>query len=167
VLNRFDQKLKKIEKIQIAVSWLVTLFVTLMLVTDILLRFLFNYPLRAAWETSEVLMPYIVMFGFAHTLTTNVHVRVSLVTDRFPKKIRSGFETFGYLLSLTMCVLLTYWSWLRFWESFVIGEEILAAVRIPWWIGKLGMPLSFATFGGRYLLLVLEKVISRPVCTGS
>ena len=136
-----------------------TVFVTLMIVLDIALRYLFNYPLPASWEISEVLMPYIVAFGFAYTLTTVKHIRVSMITDLFPVKIQVRLRFLTDLLSFLMCSLITYFSCFWFWESFSINEQILAAIDIPWWFGKLAMPLAFGTFGIRYLLLAIFALL--------
>jgi len=157
MLVKIDGVLQKIEKTKIICSWLTTLFVTFMIVLDILLRFLFNHPLPASWEISEVLMPYIVIFGFAYTLTKNFHIRVSIITDHLPSKVQFSCRAFANVISFIMCVMLSYWSWLRFWESFMIKEEILAPISIPWWFGKLAMPMAFGTFGARYIMdLILD-----------
>lgn len=157
-LERVDHGVRKIEMALVVVAWLVTLFVTFMIVTDISMRFLLHRPLPASWEISETLMPYIVMFGLAYTLTLNVHVRVTIVIDRLPTTMRRVCDLFGYLLSFGMCLILTYWSWLRFWESYLIDEMILAAIEIPWWIGKFGMPVAFAMFATRYMILILLTI---------
>jgi TRAP-type C4-dicarboxylate transport system permease small subunit len=148
-----------IEKFQIHCSWVTTVFVTLMIVLDIALRALFNRPLPASWEISEVLMPYIVAFGFAYTLTIDKHIRVSMVTDLFPVKMQIRVRCFTDLLSFLMCSLITYYSCIWFWESFSINEQILAAIDIPWWFGKVAMPIAFATFGIRYLLLAIFALV--------
>jgi len=158
-LQRIDKVLLKIERAQLTCSWGVTLAVTFMLVADIFMRFVFNRPLPASYEISEVLMPYIVMFGFAYALTTNVHVRVTLVTDRFSEKVQAGFEAIANVVSFVVCAVLAYCSWGHFWESFVIREEILAAIKIPWWVGKFGMPMAFAMLALRYLFLILQKFV--------
>ncbi len=154
-LQKLDRVFFGVEKFQIHCSWVVTVFVTLMIVLDIALRALFNRPLPASWEISEVLMPYIVAFGFAYTLTIDKHIRVSMVTDLFPVKMQVRVRVFTDLLSFLMCFLITYYSCIWFWESFSINEQILAAIDIPWWFGKVAMPIAFATFGIRYLLLAI------------
>lgn len=156
-LRKIDFALLKIERVQLVCSWIVTLFVTFMLVTDISMRFLFDQPLPASFEISEVLMPYIVMFGFAYALTTNVHVRVTLVTDRLSNRLQAVCEVFSYAVSFVVCAVLAYWSWGQFWESFVIREEILAAIKVPWWVGKFGMPAAFAMLAFRYLILFVQR----------
>jgi TRAP-type C4-dicarboxylate transport system permease small subunit len=152
VFEKIDRTVRKTEKALTDISWIVCLFVTLLVVTDIFLRFFLNRPLPATWEMSEICMPWIVFFPFAYASTTDVHVRVSLIKDRMSPKVRSGFEITGDALSFLICAMLTYWSWLRFWESFMIREEILAAVKLPWWVGKFAMPIGLGMFSLRYLL---------------
>ncbi len=155
IVEKIDSTVRKTEKALTDISWIVCLFVTLLVVTDIFLRFFLNRPLPATWEMSEICMPFIVFFPFAYASTIDVHVRVSLIKDRMSPKVRSGLEITGDALSFLICAMLTYWSWLRFWESFMIREEILAAVKLPWWVGKFAMPIGLGVFSLRYLLRML------------
>jgi TRAP-type C4-dicarboxylate transport system permease small subunit len=152
VLRDIDVGLQKVEKALTDISWIVCVFVTFMIVTDIFLRFFFNKPLPASWEISEILMPYIVFFPFAYTSTINAHVRVILVKELMPQKIRLRFDIISNIICFVMCAMLTYWSWLRFLESFMAHEEILAAIKLPWWFGKMAMPIGMGMFTIRYLM---------------
>ena len=157
IFEKIDGTARKTEKALTDISWIVCLFVTLLVVTDIFLRFFLNRPLPATWEMSEICMPFIVFFPFAYASTIDVHVRVSLIKDRMPPKVRSGFEITGDALSFLICAMLAYWSWLRFWESFMIREEILAAIKLPWWVGKFAMPIGLGMFSLRYLLRMFRR----------
>lgn len=156
IFAKTDQAFQKTEKILTIISWVVALCVTMMIVMDIVLRFIFDYPLPASWEISEVSMPCIVFFPFAYTLSIDAHVRVSLLKDRVSPKTRIVFSIFTNVISFALCVMLTYWSWLRFLESYKMGEEILAAIRIPWWPGKLAMPIAMGVFAARFLFLAFN-----------
>jgi TRAP-type C4-dicarboxylate transport system permease small subunit len=158
LLKKIDTFLQKIEYLFLQCSWAITMVITLLIVTDVCMRFFFNKPLPATWEISEVAMPFIVMVGFAYTLTKGVHVQVTILTDRMPPKVKFFFHSFGNLLSISICSALCYWSWLRFIQSFRMKEEMLAAVEIPWWLGKFAMPVCFALFGLRFLMLFLNDV---------
>ena len=102
-LEKIDILSLKIEKLQIICSWVVTLIITFMITLDVMMRFLFNAPLPASWEISEVAMPYIVMFGFAFTLSTGSHVRVTILVDRLPPKVSLALRTFANILSISIC----------------------------------------------------------------
>jgi TRAP-type C4-dicarboxylate transport system permease small subunit len=162
-LSQFDQGVIKIEKVLTDVSWIVTIAVTLMIVIDIVLRFFFNHPLPATWEISEVCMPAIVFLAFAYTLTLDQHVKMSLVKERVPPRVQVAFEMTSNLLSAGLCALLTYWSWRRFWSSFLTHEEILAAIYVPWWPGKLMMPLGMGFFTLRYFMKFLNNMVRQDV----
>jgi TRAP-type C4-dicarboxylate transport system permease small subunit len=103
-------------------------------------------------------MPFIVFFPFAYTTTINAHVRVSLIKDLMPPKVQLRFDIIGNLICFVICAMLTYWSWLRFVESFLIREEMLAAIRLPWWVGKMAMPLGLGMFTIRYFMQFLVQV---------
>ena len=144
--------IRKIEKILTAVSWIVAMMITVLIVIDVGGRFLFNMPLPAAWEMSEVAMPWIVFFPFAFTLTLDAHVKVSLIKDRVPPSAKWIFNILTNTISFAFLSMITYFAWVRFWESFMMNEEILAAIKIPWWLGKFAMPIGIGLFALRYLL---------------
>jgi TRAP-type C4-dicarboxylate transport system permease small subunit len=160
MVNRLNIVLEKIEKGMTVVSWSVTLFITFMIVIDVFLRFIFNKPLPASWEISEVIMPYIVFFALARALSVGAHVQVTIVTNLLSNKGQVACNVFANLFSFCVCALCTYWSWLRFWESFSIREEILAAIPIPWWAGKFAMPVGMGIFCLQYLLNLAMNVMS-------
>ncbi len=156
-LAKVDRVFRSIEKILIVISWSTTLGIMFLTVIDVLMRYFFNLPFPATWEMSEVLMPYIVVFGFAYTLTIKAHVRVTLVVDRLSLRVRDVLLRFTNAVSLGVCILFTWASWLKFWKSFLLNEEILAAIRIPWWIGKFALPVGMAAFGARYFFNLINR----------
>jgi C4-dicarboxylate transporter DctQ subunit len=163
MLRQAERGLQAIEKVMVVISWAVTLFITFMIVIDVVLRFAFNKPLPASWEISEVVMPYIVFFALSAALAVGAHVQVTIVTNLFGIKGRRVLEIIATLICLTVCVPLTYWSWLHFWSAFRIGEEILAAIRIPWWLGKFAMPIGLGTFTLRYFLNLINLLVADPM----
>ena len=162
VLKKMDTVLQKMEYVLLQCSWVFIMAITTLIVIDVCLRFFFNKPLPATWEVSELAMPFIVMVGFAYTLTRGGHVRVSLLMDKVPPKVKFLFSSFGNLLSIIVCSALCYGSWLRFVQSFRIKEEMLAAVPLPWWVGKFAMPVCFAFLGLRFLMLFLNDMSNYP-----
>ncbi len=146
------------EKVLTSISWLVTLAVTLMIVVDILLRAVFKHPLPASWEICELMMPWIVFTAFAYTLTIDAHVRVSLLVERVPLRVRQIMIILSELVSLIICALITYFAWVHFRESFAIREEMLAAIPLPWWLGKMAMPVGMFFLTIRYLFLVIAHL---------
>jgi TRAP-type transport system small permease protein len=148
---------RRLEVALTAFSWMVTLFLTGMIVVDVVGRFFFNRPLPATWELGEICMPYIVFFPFAYALTRDNHVRVYLVKNLLSSRAQDRIKILTDLISLVMCALLTYVAWLRFWYSYSIEEEMMAAVRILWWWGRIAMPIGMGLFTIAFFLQLFQR----------
>jgi TRAP-type transport system small permease protein len=129
-----------------------------MVVIDVFLRFIFNAPIPGATEICTIIMPYIAFLPFAYTLNAGQHVRLTLLTSRLPSRLRVIDEAFVYIVGFIFFILLFWYSWLAFWESFR-GDEIMPAViRIPWWIGKFAMPVSILLIAAQCVLLFIVTI---------
>ena len=105
------------------------------------------------WHLHGVL--FLMTFGFAYL--KDAHVRIELLRDRFPTRIRAWVEIFGILLCVIPYCVLIVWFGLGFVErSFVQGEVSSALTGLPYrWIIKSFVPLGFLVLllGGISLLL--------------
>jgi len=121
----------------------------LMIVLDIFCD-LFSITRSGSWEISEVVMPLSCHFWFCLCTDQERHVRVSLIADHLPRKANAACSAMANISSFIMCMMLTYWSWLRFWESFLIREESLPRSAFPGGSESCDAN-SFGTLG-RYLM---------------
>jgi TRAP-type C4-dicarboxylate transport system permease small subunit len=104
------------------------------------------------------MMPLIVFTAYAYTLTIDAHVRVSLILSRVPPAVYRVMLIVGELVALVVCALITYYSWVHFQESFVLREEMMAAIPLPWWLGKMAMPIGMFFLTIRYLFLFIAHI---------
>ena len=162
-LNGIKWVLDKLDLLMIHLTGVVLVFLTLMIVVDASLRWLFNSPLPASAESTELMMPYIAFCTLAYTLAIGTHVRISLLKERLPVKYALYLESLASLVGGGFCALLTYVSWIFFWESFVIHEEMLAIIKLPWWVGKFAMPLGFFLMTLRYSFNLVSVMSGRMV----
>lgn len=130
----------------------------LMITIDVLTRYFFNAPMPASVEISQLVEPWVVFLPFAYTLAVGGHVQVTLVTMRLPEKWRRGSDIFAYIVSFVFFALLCYYSWVEFAHSYAIGEIMLAAVKLPWWAGKLAMPIGTFLIGIQCIFQILITV---------
>lgn len=161
LINKIEVYFRYIQIFLTIVSWTVTILLTLIIIIDVTGRYFFNKPLPATWEFGEICMPHIVFLPFAYTLTKKIHVRVLLIKSRFPFSIQQYLKYFTDSISLAMCSLITYYSWLRFLESFRMKEEMMAATEILWWWGKIAMPIGMGIFTIGYLWELIETSKNR------
>ena len=86
---------------------------------------------------------FALMIGYAYI--KQAHVRIDLVRERFPKKVKFGLEIFGCLAflipySIVVCV----YSWTYAYTSFLEGEVSKSVIGLTnIWILKMSMPLMF------------------------
>lgn len=131
-----------INKILVTIASVVLVAMAAMITYDVFLRFAFNSPLAASVEISQLMEPYVVFLPFAYTLAMGRHVQVTILTIRLPMKIRKICEIITYSLDMIFFAFLCYYSWLEFATSYLANEFMLAAIILPWWVGKLSMPLG-------------------------
>ena len=155
--------IERLKRINAKVNWVMVIisactltFMAFMTSLDVFLRYVFNSPLPASVEISQLLEPWVIFLPFAYTLAMDRHVRVSLVTMRLPRKLRLFSDLFSLLIAFALFTALTIFSWGDFYQSWSINEIMMAAIILPWWAGKLAMPIGMA-------LLVVQCVITAIV----
>jgi TRAP-type mannitol/chloroaromatic compound transport system permease small subunit len=86
-----------------------------------------------------------VMFGAAHTLRMNEHVRVDLVYGSVSQRTRLWIDLLGGIFFLLpMCLLMIHFTWPWFLQSYYQGETSANAGGLLRWPVKLTLPLGFA-----------------------
>ncbi|MDW7772843.1 MAG: TRAP transporter small permease [Desulfobulbaceae bacterium] len=142
IFERLDRKFQKVNDVLVAVSGVTLICMSCMITYDVIARYIFNSPLPASVEISMLLEPYVVFLPFAYTLATGGHVRVTVLLMLLPARLKSVCDILTLALDLIFFGFLCYFSWLEFHESYAVGEIMLAAIRLPWWSGKLAMPIG-------------------------
>lgn len=142
----------------VALSAVVLIAMAFMVTYDVLVRNIFNTPLPASVEISQLMAPYVVFLPFAYTLTVGAHVQVTLLTMRLPRSVFLGTEVLVYILDFLFFAVLTYFSYREFLASWACSEIMLAAIKLPWWLGKFSMPVGMF-FMALQCLLQFTKTI--------
>jgi TRAP-type C4-dicarboxylate transport system permease small subunit len=160
-ISKLNDRAQILNRIMVYLSAFALTFMTVMIVVDVFLRFVFNAPLKASVDMTELIEPYVVFLPFAYTLAKGRHVRVTLITDRFSKIGGIFSEIIVYIIDVIFFALLCCYSWLEFWHSFMVREVMLAPIKLPWWVGKFSMPLGMFVIAIQcmlLLLLILSKI---------
>lgn len=145
-------------------AWAAIIFAVLMIVTDVSGRFLFDSPLPASVEMTNLIMPYMIFPGLAYALARGSHVRVTLLTQRLPARAKLGTDIFTNLIGFVFLAMMVYATWMNFWTSFVVREYMDAPIILPWYVGKFIAPIGIAFFSIQYLILLvadLKKIVKR------
>ena len=131
-----------------SVSWLIVI-VVLVSATNATVRKLFDTSSNSWLELQWVLFGVVFLLCSPWTLLSNEHVRIDIVNNVLPKKLRNIIELIGhifFLLPLTIIMVVT--SIPFFVRSIRINEQSMNAGGLPQWPAKslimIGFGLLFA-----------------------
>lgn len=139
--------------------------ITLLIISDILGRVLFNSPIIGVPEIVKVSVVAIVWLQMSHTLKIGGHIRSDAILGRLPPRGRAFIDLIASLLGAFVFGLLVYAGWHNMVEAWSIGEfEGELPVRVPTYpvrtIVLLGAALTsfqFVLFGWQSVRAVFRR----------
>jgi len=119
----------------------------LMLLTtcDAATRYLFSSPVPGANELSKFMLAIFGMLGMAYTQHEDGNIRVTLLTDALPHRLKAVFGLISNFLSLGIVGLIVWGAWKMGVEEFHMGITS-DALKIPLY------PLKFILSAGAFFL---------------
>lgn len=131
------------EKFGIVANWLV-LLAALISAGNAGSRYLFSESSNGWLEIQWYMFAGMVLLGGPYTLKMNEHVRVDLVYGLVSERTRIWIDIICCILFLLpMCIILTYFTWPWFVDSWNIDEQSSNAGGLVRWPVKLLMPVGF------------------------
>ena len=87
-----------------------------------------------------------LFFALPGTLQNGDHIRVTLVLERLPERIRSGFEWFCLLAALGLTLYMAQYAVRSVWISYITHDVSASADATPLWIPQISMALGCIGF---------------------
>ncbi len=144
--------------IAVVANWLV-LLAALISAGNAASRYLFSESSNAWLEIQWYMFAGMVLLGAPYTLKLNEHVRVDLVYGMVTERTQIWIDIVGGLLFLLpICVILTYFTWPWFVESWTINEASSNAGGLIRWPVKLLLPLGFALMALQGVSEIIKRV---------
>lgn len=145
------------ERIGRAVSWLI-LLVVLISAGNAVMRKAFDFSSNAFLEIQWYLFAAVFMLAAGYTLKRNEHVRIDVISGRFSKRAQAWIDIIGSVLFLLpLAVIILYFSWPFFINSFTSQEWSNNPGGLILWPAKALVPASFCLL----LLQGFSEVIKR------
>lgn len=143
-----------------AVSWINGALV-LAIILQVTLRYGFNRGLVVLEELQWHLYAVAMMFGLSYAVTTDSHIRVDVLYQRFSDRAKRMVEIFGILVFLLPFTWVVFDHSLDFLaDSWRINEHSDAPTGLPWrWAIKAVMPISFGLLGLAAVSRLIRDVI--------
>jgi TRAP-type mannitol/chloroaromatic compound transport system permease small subunit len=125
------------------VAWLVVAAV-LVSAANATVRKLFDTSSNAWLELQWYLFSIVFLMCASWTLMANEHIRIDIVNNAFPKRLRNWIDVFGhlfFLLPFTLVMIVTGWPFFR--ASWRVNEISSNAGGLLVWPIKLLVPVAF------------------------
>ncbi len=140
--------MKLIKLIELINEWtgkvvsFVVFFIFLIILTEVILRYVFNSPTVWANESSQMIFgAYIVLSG-GYVLLSNQHVNVDLVYSHLSLKGKAIADIITCPLFILFSGMMLYYSGSMAWESLTNLEHSQSAWNPPVYPVKLMIPLG-------------------------
>jgi len=111
---------------------------TLIAVSEVIMRYVFNSPTTWAWDVNVQLFALMVVFGAGSTLFRGGHVAVDLVVNKLSPKKQILLKLIAYAFFIFSVGVIVWQSWIFSWRSVLIREKastLLSPVVYPLKIG--------------------------------
>jgi TRAP-type C4-dicarboxylate transport system permease small subunit len=151
-----------------AAARLCLFLIMMIVVADVLLRYVFHTPL--AWSYTLIgsyLMVALFFLMLSNTLHVNHHIAIDIFQGVFPLRVRELALGVGYLASAVVMGLIAWHSWLRWTAALQADERLAAAIPWPTWITyailTVGVVLFVLRTVHRACLHIAAAVIGRPL----
>ncbi|MGD9845434.1 MAG: TRAP transporter small permease subunit [Variibacter sp.] len=124
-------------------SWLI-LAAVIVSATNAVVRKLFDMSSNAWLELQWVLFGIVFLMCAPWTLLANEHIRIDIVNNMFPQRVRNWIDVIGHAFFLIpLCVIMLITSAPFFERSFEINEQSMNAGGLPQWPAKGVVFLGF------------------------
>jgi TRAP-type mannitol/chloroaromatic compound transport system permease small subunit len=139
-------------------TWLV-LFACLISAGNAVSRYLFSESSNGWLEIQWYMFGGMVLLGAPYTLKRNEHVRVDLFYGMASERTQIWIDIIGgFLFLLPICLLLTYFTWPWFVESWLQNETSSNAGGLLRWPVKLLLPVGFALMALQGVSEIIKRI---------
>ena len=155
-MKRSIQKVDKcLSMIENAVIILGLSAMFLILLAQVIMRYVFSRPLTWSEEAARFIFVYVSFIGISYAYRQKGHIRMEVVVNLFPQAVRRGLEV---LINLGTIALFCYMIPFSFRFIGIQAGEKATATHIPMSIVYTALPLGMALSCVRLLISSLRIV---------
>jgi len=125
-----------------------TFIMLVLVVANVIGRYVFNAPITGAFEITESLLVVSIMLGLALTQYHDGHIRVTILTRRMSPRWARYAQIGTLMLGAAFFTWCAYASWKFAYQSYSFNEQEWGTITFPLY------PFKFVVFLGVVLLAV-------------
>lgn len=138
-----------------------TALLAILLIANVIARTFFQ-AIYFAEEVSEFLIIFTTFVGVSYAARKARHIRMGAFLDSMPPKVEKIFIYFISSINALVMFLMAYHSW-----TYMINAKTMhqttQALRMPYWITLIIVPIGFFSAGIQYVRTVLKNIKEEDV----
>lgn len=136
----------------------ILLVMMMLVVSNVVGRYVLNIPIQGTIEITEFLMVGIVFLTLSCAQAKRNHIRVEIFYMRFPRKIQLWLDLLAYLLGFIIIALITWQGWLSFWDSLKFREATDGYIAFPVYPARSLIPIGCFLFCLRFIVDIIDVI---------
>ena len=153
--------LRVIERISSVSGWLSgigVVFMAVVAIIDVFLRYFFSKPLLFADDVGVYCMIYIAFVGAALTLKMKRHIMVDILYLQLPRKAQLWLDVFTTLLGTLIVCIITWQTAAWVLYTYKTGFTSSGVLQTPMWIPMSVIPVGLFFWSMQYIVESIKVV---------
>lgn len=156
-VRKIDMFLRTIKRI-CELLGIIVLFAMMSLTgVDVFARYMFNSPIRGAFELTEIMLALLVFLSFPVAALSNSHISVEVIDGATSKALRTFAKYFALLVGAGVFLVLTIQIWKHATKLQSYGQ-VTNSLEIPLhWVGFIASACCFLSFVAMILSMRIKN----------
>ncbi|NLS45535.1 MAG: TRAP transporter small permease [Firmicutes bacterium] len=153
-LKPLDTLIYKIEKASVTIGLLA---LTVIVFANVVTRYIFKWSWVGSEEIPKFIVVWITFIGTSICVRKGIHITMSAFFNRLSYNKKRIACIIICILSAVFCLGMSYLGW-KFTQMVLIRREVSPALRIPFWIMYLPLPLGLFFSGINYIRAAIKSL---------
>ncbi len=155
-MKKFSNVVRAITPVLNWVTYFALVAMMLLGTANVVLR-IFDSPILGTVDIISLLGAAVIFFAWAHTEEERAHISIDLIVARLPVRAQAIIDSITGLLSIVICFLLTWQTWVYGMGLLASGEKT-ATLQLPFYPLVLGCSVCCGILGLVFLLEFLNSL---------
>jgi TRAP-type C4-dicarboxylate transport system permease small subunit len=153
--NPFFQLIDRLSQISGYIAALSILAATLIIVHQVVVRYVFNIPTIWQVETAIYLLIAATFLGAPYGLRENAHINIDLLIVNLPTAVRRKLGLATSAIAMAFCFFLAYRGAVMWWEAFEGNWRSSSLLSVPLVYPYALIPVGMFITGLQYIVKII------------
>jgi TRAP-type C4-dicarboxylate transport system permease small subunit len=153
--NPFFQMIDRLTQISGYIAALSILAATLIIVHQVVVRYVFNIPTIWQVETAIYLLIAATFLGAPYGLRENAHINIDLLIVNLPTAVRRKLGLATSAIAMAFCFFLAYRGAVMWWEAFEGNWRSSSLLSVPLVYPYALIPVGMFITGLQYIVKII------------